>query len=107
MAKINGLEKMSFAELAVLRNQVGRLMAEKQSSERAALRQKMTDMAKEHGFDIRELMDGRKKGKGTVAVKYRDPKNPENTWTGRGRMPRWMAAATKGNKAKKDDFLIA
>ena len=107
MAKINGLEKMSFAELAELRNQVARLMVEKQNSERAALRQKMTDMAKEHGFDIRELMDGRKKGKGTVAVKYRDPKNPENTWTGRGRMPRWMAAATKGNKAKKDDFLIA
>ena len=67
----------------------------------------MTDVAKEYGFDIRELIDGRKKGgKGTVAVKYRDPKNPENTWTGRGRMPRWMAAATTGNKAKKDDFLV-
>ena len=107
MAKINGLEKMSFAELAELRNQVDRMMVGKQNSERAALRQKMTDMAKEHGFDVRELMDGRKKGKGTVAAKYRDPKNPENTWTGRGRMPRWMAAATKGNKAKKDDFLVA
>jgi DNA-binding protein H-NS len=106
VAKINGLEKMSFAELVELRNQVDRMMVGKQNSERAALRQKMADMAKEHGFDIRELMDGRKKAKGTVAVKYRDPKNPENTWTGRGRMPRWMAAATKGNKAKKDDYLI-
>ena len=47
-----------------------------------------------------------RKGKGRVAPKYRDPKNPENTWTGRGRMPLWMVAATKGNKAKKDDFLI-
>ena len=105
MAKINGLGKVSFAELAELRNQIDRMMVGKQNSERAALRQKMADMAKEHGFDIRELMDGRK-AKGTVAVKYRDPKNPENTWTGRGRMPRWMAAATKGNKAKKDDYLI-
>jgi len=26
--------------------------------------------------------------------------------TGRGRMPRWMVAATKGSKAKKEDFLI-
>ena len=106
MAKINGLEKMSFAELAELRNQVDRMMVGKQNSERAALRQKMADMAKEHGFDIRELLDGRKGKGGTVAPKYRDPKNPENTWTGRGRMPRWMAAATKGNKAKKDDYLI-
>ncbi len=30
-----------------------------------------------------------------------------NTWTGRGRMPRWMMAATKGGKSKKEDFLIA
>jgi len=41
-----------------------------------------------------------------VAVKYRDPQNPENTWTGRGRMPRWLTAVTKGGKVKKDDFLI-
>jgi DNA-binding protein H-NS len=40
-------------------------------------------------------------------VKYRDPKNPENTWTGRGRPPRWLAAAMKGGKAKKEDFLIS
>ena len=52
------------------------------------------------------LGKGRRKGKGSVAVKYRDPKNPENTWTGRGRMPRWKVAATKGGKAKKEDFLI-
>jgi DNA-binding protein H-NS len=52
-------------------------------------------------------MDGRRKSKGgSVAPKYRDPKNPENTWAGRGRTPRWMAAATKGGKAKKEDFLI-
>jgi DNA-binding protein H-NS len=38
-------------------------------------------------------------------VKYRDPKNPSNTWTGRGRPPRWMAAAVKSG-SKRDDFLI-
>jgi DNA-binding protein H-NS len=61
-----------------------------------------------HGFDIRELFGGRKGGgkgsRGKVAVKYRD--NAGNTWTGRGRMPRWMVAATKGGTAKKEDFLI-
>jgi DNA-binding protein H-NS len=62
-------------------------------------------IAEEAGFDLRELF-GKGSKKGSVAVKYRDPKNSENTWTGRGRMPRWMAAATKGGKAKKDDFLI-
>ena len=104
MAKINGLEKMSYAELAEMEAQIERLKSEKQNAERSALRQRLIDMAKEHGFDIHDLFG--KGRKGSVAVKYRDPKNPENTWTGRGRMPRWMAAATKGGKAKKEDFLI-
>jgi len=30
----------------------------------------------------------------------------DNTWMGRGRMPRWLAAAIKGGKAKKQDFVI-
>jgi len=107
MARQSDLEKMSYAELAELGMHVALLKIDKQNAERATVRQKMADLAKQHGFDIRELMDGRKaKGKGTVAVKYRDPKNPSNTWTGRGQMPRWMVAATKGNKGKKEDFLI-
>ena len=28
----------------------------------------------------------------TVAVKYRDPSNPANTWTGRGKKPLWLTA---------------
>ena len=99
-------DRMSYAELAELRTQVDRTMVDKQSSERAALRQKMADIAKEHGLSLDEVLGKGRKGKGSVAPKYRDPKNPENTWTGRGRMPLWMVAATKGNKAKKDDFLI-
>ena len=78
------------------------------NSERAELRQKLTDIASKAGFDIHELFGRSGKGKrGKVAVKYRDPSNSANTWTGRGRMPRWMTATTKGGKAKKEDFLIA
>ena len=107
MAKMNGsIEKMSFAELSQLRMQIDRLMVEKQNAERVALRQKLADMAKEHGLSLEEVLGKGRKGKGSVAPKYRDPKNPDNTWTGRGRMPRWMVAATKGGKASKDDFLI-
>jgi DNA-binding protein H-NS len=89
-----------------LRTQVDRMMLEKQNTERATLRQKMADMAKEHGLSLDEVLGKAREGKGSVAPKYRDPKNPENTWTGHGRMPLWMVAATKGNKGKKDDFLI-
>jgi DNA-binding protein H-NS len=86
--------------------QIGRVKASKQNAARAALRQQMSAIAKEHGFDIGELFGKTGKRKRPVAVKYRDPKNSENTWTGRGRMPSWMVAATKRGKASKDDFLV-
>ena len=105
MARSKNIENMSFAELAAMQARIERAKIEKQSSDRLELRQKLTEMAKKAGFDLRDLFDGRK-GKGKVAVKYRDPANAANTWTGRGRMPRWMTAATKGGKAKKEDFLI-
>jgi DNA-binding protein H-NS len=99
-------EKMSYAELAEMEAQIQRLKIGKQNAERTELRQRLTDIAKEQGFDIHDLFGKTRRGKGSVAIKYRDPKNPQNTWTGRGRMPRWMAAATRGGKAKKEDFLI-
>jgi DNA-binding protein H-NS len=108
MARPSNLEKMTYAELAQMEVRIQQLKAEKQDAERAAVRQKIASLAKQHGFDIRELLDGRRKGKGkgSVAPKYRDHDNPANTWTGRGRMPRWLTAATKGGRAKKEDFLI-
>src|SRR5262245_18199098 len=106
MARTIGLEKMTYAELVEAERRIAGLKIEKQNSERAEVRQKLTDIAKAAGFDIHDLFGRGRKGKCSVPPKYRDPKNPENTWTGRGRMPRWMVAATKGGKAKKDDFLI-
>jgi|SRR5262245_48420621 DNA-binding protein H-NS len=101
----NSLDSMSFAELAQMQARIERLKIEKQNSERNELRQRIIAMAKEHGFEISDLFGKGRNGKGSVAVKYRDPHNPENTWTGRGRMPRWLVAATKGGKAKREDFL--
>jgi len=108
MARTKKLENMSFTELAKMEADIERIKAQKQSAEREAVREKILAIAKQHGFDIRELFGRKDNGKrvhGKVAVKYRD--NAGNTWTGRGRMPRWMVAATKDGKAKKEDFLIA
>ena len=86
----------------------------------ATVRSKITKFAKAEGYTLEELFGmsgnrgakapakpssraGRKLGK--VAPKYRNPANPKETWTGRGKHPRWMAALiAKGKKA--DDFLI-
>jgi DNA-binding protein H-NS len=40
-----------------------------------------------------------------VLPKYRNPKNPGETWAGRGKQPRWLAAQLRSGK-KLNDFLI-
>jgi DNA-binding protein H-NS len=40
-----------------------------------------------------------------VQPKYRNPDKRAETWTGRGRMPLWMAGLVKKGK-RPDDFLI-
>ncbi|MEN5355897.1 MULTISPECIES: H-NS family nucleoid-associated regulatory protein [Stenotrophomonas maltophilia group] len=90
----------------------------------AAMRAKINKYVKDHGYTIEELYgvpdaaapskskktnvrkspSARKLGK--VAPKYRNPANPEETWTGRGRQPKWMALlVAKG--ALPQDFLIS
>lgn len=48
--------------------------------------------AKELGFSLKELLGGTS-GKGSARAKYQHPGNPDLTWTGRGRKPRWFLDA--------------
>ena len=57
----------------------------------------MTDLANP---SAKKRVTGVKKPAQKVAVKYRDENG--NTWTGRGKTPRWMVDAEKaGNKREK------
>lgn len=107
---VEGFEGYTHAELVALQHKITALIEQKRAAEKTALREKFTALAKKGGFEIAELLGNTRGRKGTkygkVQPKYADPHNPENTWTGRGRMPRWMVAATKGGKAGKEDFLI-
>jgi DNA-binding protein H-NS len=84
------------------------------AEKRQALKQRIEGMVQEEGMSVGELFPqaarrkGRPKGKraGTVkAVKYRNPDNPEQTWTGIGRKPAWMVAALSSGKTL-GDFVI-
>ncbi|MGE0768716.1 MAG: H-NS family nucleoid-associated regulatory protein [Hyphomicrobiaceae bacterium] len=96
---MNGLDKMSFAELADLRDRVDVAMAAAKAAEKENLRNEMEALAARAGMSLSEVLNGKSgasKLKGTkVAVKYRNPKNSAETWTGRGRKPNWLVAALK------------
>ena len=59
--------------------------------------------AKPSAPKARKSTKGRTLGK--VAPKYRNPANSAETWAGRGKQPKWLAAET-GKGRSLDEFLI-
>lgn len=81
----------------------------------AVIRRELIAFAASQGYQIEELMDAKapstparrakSQSRARAAPKYRDPGNKRYTWSGRGRMPRWLADKVKrGHSAT--DFLI-
>jgi DNA-binding protein H-NS len=103
------VDKMTLKELRDLESKVAAAILRVQEQDRADLKNKIDDLAKRHGVSVSELY-GMSKGRGAgrggkVAVKYMNPDNRSETWTGRGRQPRWLVA--KLNKgAKIADFAL-
>jgi DNA-binding protein H-NS len=99
------LERMSLRELQELEVKVQKARATAQDRSRSDLRKKIETMVADAGFKVSDLFGGRG-GKGrTVAAKYVNPDDPSETWTGRGRKPRWLTAKIEEG-AKIDKFLI-
>jgi len=105
MAKINGLEDMSYAQLLQLQERVEAAIAERKSEHARTTKDQLRAMAEKAGFKLEELFGGKRGGKGAGVAKYRNPKDPSQTWTGRGRKPNWLVDAVKKG-AKLDSFSI-
>ena len=93
-----------------LQREISRLMQQAEDARKAEIRAVIADIkAKmlEYGITAADLgsagRSSRAKGT-TVAAKYRNHATGE-TWTGRGKMPRWLQAAVAAGR-RKEDFLI-
>lgn len=103
MARLPGLEKMSYAALLDARGQIDAAIAERKITEARETKAKLRDVAEKAGFTLEELFGGR--GRSAAAVKYRNPKSPDQTWVGRGRKPAWLVDALKKG-AKIESFEV-
>lgn len=102
------LDTMSFAELKVIAPMVSAKIVEREKAERDAVKAELAELAKSKGFDMADLFgDAPKaaKGKKAVAPKYRNTADASQTWTGRGRKPKWVIEALASG-GTMDDFLI-
>ena len=103
MATINGLDKMSYAELLKLQERIEVAIASKRVEDAASTKEALRAMAEKAGFSLNDLFGKRNGRKGSGEAKYRNPKDTSQTWTGRGRKPNWLVDAVKKG-AKIDSF---
>jgi DNA-binding protein H-NS len=97
------LHEMSLKELKDLHSQVAKAISEfgdrKKKEAIAALEEK----AREMGFSWAELTGTSVPRKRSPAVaKYANPADSSDTWSGRGRKPRWFVAALAAGKSPSD-----
>ena len=93
------LNALSLRELKDLQNRVSRAISSFEDRKKKEALAELEEKAREMGFSLAELTGAATLRKRTPAVaKYANPANPSDTWSGRGRQPRWFAAALAAGK---------
>ena len=89
---MENLDDKSLAELIELKGLVEEAIERAEIREKEAVLEEMKSLAESKGFSIEELFGKGKmaKPRKTVAIKYQDPSDSSNTWTGRGKKPKWL-----------------
>jgi DNA-binding protein H-NS len=97
------LNSLSLDELKSLQKNVASAIADFEDRKREEARRALEELARQKGFSFEELaaISSKKKRK-PVAPKYAHPENPDITWSGRGRKPRWVTAALDSGKSLDD-----
>lgn len=108
MAKVD-LSDYNLSELKGLQVEIEKEIKNRQQQEVTKAREQILAIAQGLGVSVAEVLannGGKSKGTGKkVEAQYRNPADNAQTWTGRGRQPRWIADGLAGGKTL-DDFRI-
>jgi DNA-binding protein H-NS len=97
--KNGNLKSMSVDELWNLHQSVVAELTEKIAAERTVMEDRLRKLRP-------AITRSDRRPYPKVLPKYRNPKNRGETWAGRGKQPRWLAAQLRTGK-RLDDFRIA
>jgi len=110
--KKNDLEAMSLDELWSVHEEISRVLSAKIMSEKRELENRLAVLNRgrdliEGSTDIQSngVYEKVRRKYPRVFPKYRNPLMPSETWSGRGKQPRWLVAAIKSGR-KIEDFMI-
>ena len=107
---VEELNGYSVEELKKLRARTDELIETKKDQEIEDAYTVIVETAKSVGLTLEQLVEfgaskQKKAPRKAVEPRYRNTSNPEQTWTGRGKKPRWLVAELEKG-AKLQDFVI-
>jgi DNA-binding protein H-NS len=97
------LNSLSLKDLKDLQSQVAKAIAGYEDRRKREALAELEEIARAKGFSLSELTGtamARKRSPSTA--KYANPADKSDTWSGRGRKPRWFAAALAKGKKPED-----
>ena len=107
------LEAMDLSELWLLHGQVTEILAEKIRAEKRELEKRLAQLNRGEQIDEGPALsaepnrpDRPRRKYPKVLPKYYNPSAPTETWSGRGKQPRWLGAALHSGH-KLEEFRIA
>ena len=100
------IKSLNHAQLGELITRAQARQGELKKENADKVRAKIAALVQAEGLELDDVMGTRSRGRGgprgKVKPKYRNPADPGQTWSGRGRQPLWYAAAVKAGKKDKD-----
>ena len=117
MAEVNDIREamrgLGLEDLRALREALEALIGERERDEERRVYEQMQELAASIGKDLDGIIKRQRpkrpaatrKAKRPAEVKYQNPDNPKETWTGRGKEPKWLRDALVAGK-KREDFLV-
>jgi DNA-binding protein H-NS len=110
MSKKLNLDAMSVDEIWQLHEEIIRVLSARLTSEKRALESRLSQLSRETGeappeVKLKRNTPGKRRKYPKVFPKYRNPNEPSETWSGRGKKPRWLTAALKAGHSI-EEFVI-
>lgn len=99
------LDSLSLKELKDLQSQVAKSIATFEDRKKKQALAELEEKAREMGFSLAELTGAaivKTRKRAPAVPKYANPADKSDTWSGRGRKPRWFEAALKAGKSPED-----
>jgi DNA-binding protein H-NS len=110
MNKKIDLDAMSVDEMWRLHEKIGQILSVRLTSEKRELEKRLAQLRRENEMHAVSTEAGgvsRERRKyPRVYPKYQNPDDPSETWSGRGKQPRWLVAALKTGH-RIEEFMIS